>query len=114
MMSQFGERIVLFFGDVAGSDGTGSPPRETDGFLTVTLAGSDKNWSYATAVIETLAGGVKTVVGETTWAYAAQQDFKKSVSVTVPIKKGEAILVGWSAQRNAEGIKARVQWIPCL
>lgn len=113
-MSHFGERIVLFFGDVAGSDGTSGTARETDGFLTVTLAGSDKSWSYATAVIETSVRGTKTVVGEITWAYSAQQDFKKSISVCVPIKKGEAIDVNWSAQRNADNIKARVQWIPYL
>ena len=80
-MSRFGERIMLFYGDVAGSDGTNSPPRETDGFLTVTLAGSDKNCSYATAVIETSVDDTKTVVGEITWTYSAQQDFKKSISV---------------------------------
>jgi len=113
-MSRFGERIVLFYGDIAGSDGTSGAARETDGFLTVTLAGSDKSWSYATAVIETVAGGVTTNVGEITWAYSAQQDFKKSVSVSVPIKQGEIIKVGWTDQRNAGNIKARVQWIPYL
>lgn len=113
-MSRFGERIVLFFGDVAGSDGTSGPAREADGFLTVTLAGSDKSWSYVTAVIETSVHGAKTVVGEITWAYSAQQDFKKSISVSVPIKKGEAIDVSWRDQRNASNIKASVQWIPYL
>jgi len=113
-MSRFGKRIVLFHGDIAGSDGTEGVARDTDGFLTVTLAGSDSGFSYATAVIETLTGGVADTVGEITWAYSAQQDFKRSESVSVPIKKGEIIRVKWEDKRNAGKIKAKVQWVPYL
>ena len=113
-MSRFGKRVVLFHGDIAGSDGTAGAARETDGFLTVILAGSDSGYSYATAVIETASGGARDIAGEITWAYSAQQDFKKSESVSVPVKKGESFDVKWNDQRNAGKIKAKVQWIPYL
>ncbi|MGE3801355.1 MAG: hypothetical protein AB7H80_10070 [Candidatus Kapaibacterium sp.] len=113
-MSSFGERVQLFWGSIDGSDGSGGGPRETDGFLTVTLSGTDESWTYVNAKITSSEGGGKEQLALLTWAYSAQQDFTKSISVTVPVKRGESFNVDWSDKRKANWITARLLWTPLL
>lgn len=110
-MSKFGERTQLFYGSVADSDGIGGEVG-TDGFLTVTLGGSDADWTYATAVINATWNGSSEVLGRITWAYSAQQDFRKDISVTVPLHQGEKYRVDWSDKRKADNIVVRLLWTP--
>ncbi|MCB0712225.1 MAG: hypothetical protein KDD67_07835 [Ignavibacteriae bacterium] len=113
-MSSFGERVQLFWGSIDGSDGTGGSARETDGFLTVTLSGKDESWTYATAKITSSERGGSEVLGQLTWAYSAQQNFMKHISLTVPVKRGESFHVDWSDKREAKWITARLLWTPLL